>query len=47
LPEDVTGNYVVGGKLTGTIFPDRVAIGMYNMDLHSINNCTYGTYAQN
>lgn len=47
VPEDVTGSYTPGGSLTGTVFPDRIAIGMYNMDLHSINNCTYGTYAQN
>ena len=45
--EDVTGNYAVGGPLTGTVFPDRISIGMYNMDLHSINNCKYETYAQN
>ena len=45
--QDVTGAYVQGGPVTATAFTDRVAIGMYNMDLHSINNCTYGNFAQN
>ncbi len=36
-----------GGSPTATVFPDRVAIGMYNMDVHSIKNCTYGSYPQN
>lgn len=44
---DVTGTYTVGGPLTATVFPDRVSIGMYNMDLHSINNCTYDYYPYN
>ncbi len=46
-PEDITGNYKPGGSLIATAFDDRVAIGMYNMDVHSINNCTYGSYPQN
>lgn len=43
----MTGNYKPGGSPIATPFTDRVAIGMYNMDVHSINNCTYETYPQN
>lgn len=39
--EDVTGLYTPGGSLTATPFDDRVAIGMYNMDIHEIINCEY------
>lgn len=45
--DDVTGVYQPGGPVTATVFPDRVAIGMYNMDLHSINDCKYDSFAQN
>lgn len=44
---DVTGEYKVGGNLTANPFNDRMSIGMYNMDLHSIKNCTYPPFAQN
>lgn len=36
-----------GGNLTAIVFEDRMSIGMYNMDLHSIDNCTYEPFAQN
>ena len=43
---DVTGIYTIGNSLTATPFGDRVSIGMYNMDLHSIKGCIYPPFAQ-
>jgi len=31
---DVTGIFVPDQKLTSTVFPDRLALGFYNMDVH-------------
>ena len=44
---DVTGAYVPNTKLTATPFTDRVSLGFYNMDIHSIKNCQYDYYPQN
>ena len=44
--EDVTGIYKPGESPTATIFPDRMSIGMYNMDLHSIDGCEYEPFPQ-
>lgn len=47
------GNYVmkvseISGDftqtLTGTVHNDRVAIGNYNVDIHSLQGCTYPDY---
>jgi hypothetical protein len=44
---DVTGKFVPDVKLTSTEFSDRIALGYYNMDIHSIKNCQYDSYPQN
>ena len=32
--------------MTGKAFPDRVALGAYNIDIHRIRNCTYPAYME-
>jgi hypothetical protein len=44
---DVTGKFVSDVKLTSIEFSDRIALGYYNMDIHSIKNCQYDSYPQN
>lgn len=41
---DITGIYTPGGSLTAVPFADRMSIGMYNMDIHSIDGCVYEPY---
>lgn len=43
----MTGQYIPDVRLTATAFADRVALGFYNMDIHSIKNCQYDSYPQN
>lgn len=44
---DVTGKFIPNVKLISTPFADRLALGFYNMDIHSIKNCQYDSYPQN
>lgn len=44
---DVTGAFIPNTRLTATAFPDRLSLGFYNMDIHSIKNCQYDSYPQN
>jgi hypothetical protein len=43
---DVAGAFVPQEKLTGTVFEDRLGLGFYNMDLHSLKHCSYPPFAQ-
>jgi hypothetical protein len=30
--------------MVGTIFPDRLALGSYDVDIHGLDGCTYPAY---
>jgi len=42
--EGITG---IAEQMTGTIYPDHVALGAYDVDIHGIRNCSYPQYMFN
>ena len=44
---DVTGAFIPETKLTATPFEDRISLGFYNMDIHSLKDCVYDPFPNN
>ena len=42
--QDISG---IAEQMTGTIYPDHVAIGAYDVDIHALRGCTYPSYMYN
>ncbi len=38
---DISGDAT---QMVGEIYPDRVAIGVYDVDIHTLQNCLYPSY---